>query len=90
MLVTEKEAQEKWCPEARYVTENFHPATNSWKTGGKENRSPLACRCIASDCMMWRWADVPGVGDDQERLDEIRDRQSSGFAFGYCGKAGAP
>ena len=65
MLVTEEEAREKWCSEARV------PGSISWqKPGGGEKRmaagaqnrgmtmgQPIdGCYCLASGCMHWRWA----------------------------------
>lgn len=45
--MTEDEAKTKWCPMARTITPVMQEAqcTNgTWDF-----------RCIASDCMMWRW-----------------------------------
>lgn len=36
------------------------------------NRVPASCRCIASQCAMWRWSEID-CGDDRR---------------GYCGLAG--
>ena len=52
MLLTEEEAIKKWCPQAQDESE-----------GGSYNRFekaesptfPIACTCIASKCMWWRW-----------------------------------
>ena len=59
MICTEKEASEKWCPQARMLTIG--------ESGGASfNRSPFepdpasGVHCIGSACMMWEWAQ----GDD--------------------------
>jgi hypothetical protein len=67
--MTEDEARTKWCPQAR-----------AWEAGAAVNRSPTTqrvepeTRCIASDCMMWRWGRHT-TGDDA--------------GDGYCGVAGS-
>jgi hypothetical protein len=55
MACTEKDARTKWCPFVRYVTgeEDDQAPANRWP----DFTNPPPCRCIASDCMMWRWAD---------------------------------
>lgn len=54
MIVTEKEAESKWCPQA--VARDEHPWTsgNRWYSGAKEAYEPVA-NCIGSRCMFWRW-----------------------------------
>lgn len=92
-MLTEKEAREKWCPMVRIArrentdfggtgTEVVVGGCNTDALGGI--RVPASCRCIASDCAMWRWgADYvldPGSPDYvQVRAD-----------FGYCGLARRP
>lgn len=78
MLVSEKQAKEKWCPFVRYsltvdgvpVPAAFNRAgvlsTGAEDSGGSLN--PPDCHCIASECMMWRW--------------------ESGQMLGYCGLSG--
>ncbi len=51
MLLTEDQARKKWCPMViADVTarERICPGTNLPGVN--------ASRCIASDCMMWRWS----------------------------------
>jgi len=77
MPMMEDKAKEKWCPFVRHFTGNasddysIDPAANRW---GK-HLNPNPCRCIASDCMAWRW-------------QLTRDGWAS--ASGYCGLAGTP
>ena len=78
-MKTEEKARKCWCPYA--------------KVGRKEgcNRYPFDsdlfdghafARCIASDCMAWRW--------DKNSVKESSDRSSLVPVRGYCGIAGKP
>jgi hypothetical protein len=53
--MTEEEAKTKWCPMVRF---EIGPQNAAWQNVAYSNRgeefSPRVCRCIASDCMMWR------------------------------------
>lgn len=79
-MMTEDEAKTKWCPFVLSYMENRHgsttPPSNRYEvqteSGWKTNESPSSCRCIASDCMAWRWGGFTQDGDD----------------MGYCGLAG--
>ena len=53
MICTEEEATGKWCPKAGYTDGMFNSAAN--RIGDYKN--PQMCRCIASRCMMWVYAD---------------------------------
>ena len=67
MLVTEKEAKERWCPFAQ-----FGSGCNRKLA---ESSEPLsACMCIASQCMAWRWMPLMA---DQPFMDAIKDRMES-------------
>ena len=66
MLVTEKEASEKWCPHVRIARDesirggDYGPLVGGCNTdalGGV--RVPSSCRCIGSRCMAWRWGPRP-------------------------------
>ena len=52
-MLTEAEAREKWCPMVRYVSGDDDAPANRWS--GVNNPSP--CRCIASQCMAWRFVE---------------------------------
>ena len=72
--MTEDQAREKWCPMVRY------PLWPDECSGGNEG-----AKCIASDCMMWRWQlNEKGqvVHNNISLMD--KDRQ------GYCGLANKP
>lgn len=53
-MMTELEAKTKWCSEARI------------QSGGAYNRdqngaAPKMARCLASECMHWRWVAMKGA-----------------------------
>ena len=82
MIVTEEQARRKWCPQAMSYASHLggHAAVNRRHDTGEPWQD---CNCIASDCMMWRWAeqghdagDMPGTGVHP--------------STGYCGLAGKP
>ena len=52
---TEDEARKMWCPMVRFdAGDNI--VSNRWLGNGRQIHSnPEACRCIASECAMWRW-----------------------------------
>lgn len=55
MLLTEQEAKNKWCPQAR-ASDNGDPALSINRTRG--NEPDRDCFCLASWCMAWRRRDV--------------------------------
>jgi len=58
-MTTEDEARKRWCPFARVGTtttdERLAVALNRVENTGGIVLNPFAARCIASDCMAWRW-----------------------------------
>jgi hypothetical protein len=60
MMLTEKEAHQKWCPFARVAglpgSEAALLVYNRWPNNAEVER---ASRCLGSACMAWRWAPVP-------------------------------
>lgn len=64
--MTEAEARTKWCPFARAALEIEAPgpsvptalAVNRHRNG----KARYSCRCLASDCMAWRFAAELGSG----------------------------
>lgn len=94
-MMTEQEARQRWCPFSRYSVYD-KPSSNRWKQSAPESEphalNPIPCRCIASDCMAWRWHDEwqsateEGVGGD---LVVRLKRKQGEPKLGYCGLAGA-
>jgi hypothetical protein len=97
-MMTEQEAESKWCPMSRTrdkFSSTYGPSINRNHDGTIED----GCLCIASGCMMWRWARV--------RNDEFNPMHSmismtpshpadapspwkASDEEGYCGLAGRP
>jgi hypothetical protein len=63
--MTEDEAKERWCPFVRLSANRFR---------GEGVTEHQATRCIASECMAWRWDLAEGEWSGKLRL-------------GYCGLA---
>lgn len=82
-MLAEEQAREKWCPMARYADMSVG-AANRWpqETPTPHALNPVPCRCIASDCMMWRWELVRA---GQSFVDGSKRGQR-----GWCGLAGKP
>ena len=58
---TEQEARKLWCPMARFLDSDGDVA-NRWALSQSNDLNPLPCRCIASECAMWRWNDEDETG----------------------------
>jgi hypothetical protein len=53
---TEAQAGQLWCPMSRF--EGNDGSAKRWSIFNNEvTTNPPECRCIASQCAMWRWAD---------------------------------
>lgn len=78
--MTEQEARKKWCPFARrgaVLDENYVAAVN--RLSDMDNWP----KCIASDCMAWRWSEELDKGwAGKDGTNKTND--------GYCGLAGKP
>jgi len=77
-MPTEKIARTKWCPMVRtgILSGTGGVAINRHITDDDKYQYAVIreeTRCIASDCMMWRWTDFPSQAN---------------IGFGYCGLAG--
>lgn len=90
-MLTEQEAAERWCPFVRYRAAYDDTASNRWKQSAPADQpdalNPIACRCIGSACMAWRWESRPdrSVSAGQGvRLDVMPPTSHRG----YCGLAG--
>ena len=83
MILSEKEAMERWCPFARiaYAMDagEFSPTFNPWVDIDTPDSTDAAIDgsqgtlCIGSMCMAWRTVQLP-----------FKDKR------GYCGLAGVP
>ncbi len=65
--MTEEEAKGKWCPFKAGEGWTVYPTAQS--------------RCIASECMAWRWHKESAVGQYQREI-------AKGEPEGYCGAFG--
>jgi hypothetical protein len=74
MLMSEKVAREKWCPQVRIDSNN---RLHNSLTGGFQNADKMY-HCIASDCMGWR----------QFHLSHQKGSEDGMVGHGYCGYAG--
>lgn len=92
MILKEEEAKVKWCPHVRHS--NFSNDENASNRYGRIeddefDDNPEECRCIASECMQWRWATKPNPlfhpFGDATLPPRIVDKDR-----GYCGLAGKP
>ena len=72
--MTEAEAKTRWCPMVRVHVVGI----GNWTNRGLflDGKSTMPNRCIASDCMMWRFDGLRSSIAQQEH--------------GYCGLAGMP
>lgn len=77
--MTESDALTKWCPMARAMA-HAGPNTVAANRFGQGSKDYINCKCIASDCMMFR------------RRKIIPDATYPGtFEYDYyCGLAGKP
>ena len=76
MLISDKNAREKWCPFVRIGASNR--LQNSLTDGFKN--SDKMYHCIAGDCMGWR----------QLHLSYLKGGDTGVTSHGYCGYAGRP
>lgn len=80
-MLTETEAREKWCPHVRYVDSQNATGNRCYTVEHGPIKNPSSCRCIASDCMAWRW---------QEKKYDGASSQTIEAPVGFCGLAGRP
>jgi hypothetical protein len=88
MTVTEEEARKLWCPMVRYQPLPYNwirtitQKRTSWLNTSATN---TGSRCIASDCMMWRWNDKTLSPEGHFGTYTITD-----YTHGHCGLGGKP
>lgn len=93
-MLTEQEAKEKWCPQVRRssVLAETHMGAPTVATAvnvGTVKKN----RCIASECMMWRWSAKSRCTNEKDLsyccvavYEDLPREQWTG----YCGLAGKP
>ncbi len=86
-VMTEEEAKTKACPQRpRRLRTTKHPRKETLRR----------CNCLASECMWWRWDDVPNPDYDQRphfmaTYPPLRVPMTiKSETDGYCGAAGRP
>lgn len=81
-MVTEEEAKKKWCPMVRCAgIDDDDEAVRGAGNCDVLSRNPEDCRCIASDCMAWRWS------GPQEYERPIQNEKPGGDGWeenGFC------
>lgn len=92
MLLTEKEAQARWCPYGRQVALMGSTKDKDGTIVGMPvsfNRQPNGDvpSCLGSLCMAWRWARPNKVREIDLTTGELID---DGPRKGYCGAFGRP
>ena len=93
VMHTEDEARERWCPETRvvgvYYADNRDTMASGNRFGHPHMNEPFelrqGTRCIASECMHWRWEPAT-LGSLDVKGDTITIKRERG----YCGKSGKP
>lgn len=95
MMMTEKEAAEKWCPHTTGGEDN----ENRWYKVTSAAGAPYP-RCIASQCSQWRWpavylawvnkatGQIAPAGTLVDRT--VMEQRHVMSERGYCGLAGKP
>jgi len=83
MSMTEETAKTKWCPFASPLA--IHPYAYIGKDGSKCISKVEGRKCIASECMLWRW-------DERQtaRPGPIPVTGRAKPVIGYCGMAPRP
>lgn len=88
--MTEEEARKKWCPHVRQSAvmrqEDGREHLITYNRSYTENLP--GCRCIAADCMAWRWESKPIPGNRTNNDFDVPGSDTPGI--GYCGLAGKP
>lgn len=96
MLLTEDRARGKWCPHSRQVAVVCNDAPVVAVTANRDAGNHYGvenCRCIASECMAWRWEPADAF---EARQDAYHDAANIGglnvieepHPRGFCGLAG--
>lgn len=97
-MMSEAEAKQKWCPQARIAYGKFTSDGTRWHLydhqtasnavfrnaadDGKTKSDTFRSKCIGSECMAWRWAEKSAL--EVPMVGDVMDRK------GYCGAYGKP
>lgn len=84
--MTEDEARTKWCPMVRTglvagMAVNHHVGRDGLHAGDVHDET----RCVASECMMWRWAAKSTMKGPPSAMASVDQKDWKG----YCGLAGS-
>ena len=80
MILTEEEACTKWCPHVRYKSLRGE-GINRWSEDHEKQPNPQLSRCIASECMMWKWT----TGKIEPFKEGVGQGPVPSTTHGYCG-----
>lgn len=80
-MLTEEDARAKWCPANRWGQDPLAMQPHEF--------NPVPCRCIASECMAWRWVGTRIAFFDGDNGSGCSVQTPTGKS-GYCGLAGRP
>lgn len=88
MILSEEEAKKRWCPQARELDWHKDAGNIDRKISGyNRNKNGNIPACIASYCMVWRWAEAKKLRDIDLVTSDVQDLPPR---TGYCGIAGKP
>ena len=82
-MKTPDEARKCWCPFAMALCPGHDPGTHFEVSYNRTTRGAptMLARCIADECMAWRWVRVREFLGSESLVDTDK---------GYCGLAGKP
>jgi hypothetical protein len=90
MLISQKDAEDKWCPFGRAQTIAEIPGVGVAMAGVNLGKlKGEGTRCMGDACMQWRWAGWRIKTFDTVAPDPD-DENKIGPRLGYCGLAGKP
>ena len=80
-MYTEKQAKKLWCPATRHSRYQPEDVVSDPPVNRHDDyHNPNYARCIASQCMWWRWEELTPYGKSVGHKPE----------HGWCGIAGEP
>ena len=82
--MTEEEAKKKWCAHMFPYMDGQKSSGHNCYADDYETRHTDATKCMASDCMAWRWHGVKINNRYKQETEWVHSDD------GYCGLAGKP